>query len=114
MLSVLIASDKFKGSLSADEVARAVERGLLEAAPHARVSRLALADGGEGSVAAACAGRFRREEFVVTGPTGQPVTAGVAVHGRTVLIEAAAVCGLGVLAGGRKAPLTATSRASAR
>ncbi|GHK01997.1 glycerate kinase [Streptomyces sp. NPDC003753] len=52
MVSVLIAPDKFKGSLSADEVARALEHGLLEAAPHARVSRLAPADGGEGSVAA--------------------------------------------------------------
>ncbi|WP_062642661.1 glycerate kinase [Streptomyces maremycinicus] len=110
MLSVLIAPDKFKGSLSADEVARALERGLLKGAPHARVSRLALADGGEGSVAAACSGRFSSETVVVTGPTGQPLTARVAVHGRTVLIEAAAVCGLGVLPDGRKAPLTATSR----
>ncbi|QWB22544.1 MULTISPECIES: glycerate kinase [Streptomyces] len=110
MASVLIAPDKFKGSLSADEVARALERGLLEAAPDTRVDRLPLADGGEGSVAAACAGRFRREDLVVTGPTGQPLTAGVAIHGRTVLIEAAAVCGLGVLPGGRKAPLTATSQ----
>ncbi|MFI1729316.1 glycerate kinase [Streptomyces acidicola] len=110
MVSVLVAPDKFKGSLSADDVARALERGLLEGAPHARVSRLALADGGEGSVAAACSGRFSPEEIIVTGPTGQPVTALVAVHGRTVLIEAAAVCGLGVLPGGHKAPLTATSR----
>ncbi|MET9764137.1 glycerate kinase [Streptomyces sp. NPDC006372] len=109
MASVLIAPDKFKGSLGADEVARALERGLLEAAPDAHVVRLPLADGGEGSVAAACAGRFRREEITVTGPTGQPVAASVAVRGRTVLIEAAAVCGLGVLPGGRKAPLTATS-----
>ncbi|MDT0483900.1 glycerate kinase [Streptomyces doebereineriae] len=110
MGSVLIAPDKFKGSLSADEVARALERGLLEAAPRARVDRLALADGGEGSVAAACAGRFSPEKVTVTGPTGRPVTAEVAVHGRTVLIEAAAVCGLGMLPGGRKVPLTATSR----
>ncbi|MET7695029.1 glycerate kinase [Streptomyces sp. NPDC005483] len=110
MVSVLIAPDKFKGSLSADEAARALERGLLEAAPQARVDRLALADGGEGSVAAACAGRFSPEEITVTGPTGRPVTAEVAVHGRTVLIEAAAICGLGVLPGGRKAPLSATSR----
>ena len=110
MVSVLIAPDKFKGSLTADEVARALERGLLAAAPHARVSRLALADGGEGSLAAACSGRFRRERVVVTGPTGQPHAADVAVHGRTVLIEAAAICGLGVLPDGRKAPLTATSR----
>ena len=110
MGSVLVAPDKFKGSLSADEVARALERGLLEAAPRARVTRLPLADGGEGSVAAACAGRFSPEKITVTGPTGLPVTAEVAVRGRTVLIEAAAVCGLGVLPGGRKAPLTATSR----
>ncbi|MEU9330322.1 glycerate kinase [Streptomyces canus] len=110
MVSVLIAPDEFKGSLSADEAARALERGLLEAAPRARVDRLALADGGAGSVAAACAGRFSPEKITVTGPTGRPVTAEVAVHGRTVLIEAAAVCGLGMLPGGRKEPLTATSR----
>ncbi|WP_086785863.1 glycerate kinase [Streptomyces caniscabiei] len=109
MVSVLVAPDKFKGSLSADEVARALERGLLEAAPRARVTRLPLADGGEGSVAAACAGRFSPEKVTVTGPTGRPVTAELAVHGRTFLIEAAAVCGLGVLPGGHKAPLTATS-----
>jgi hypothetical protein len=72
MTSVLIAPDKFKGSLTGDEVARALERGLQEAAPHARVSRLALAEGGEGSVAAPCSGRCRREEVVVTGPTGAP------------------------------------------
>ncbi|MGW5650646.1 glycerate kinase [Streptomyces humi] len=110
MVNVLIAPDKFKGSLSADEVARALEQGLREAAPHAQVSRLPLADGGEGSVAAACAGRFSPEKITVTGPTGRPVTAEVAVHGRTVLIEAAAICGLGVLPDGHKAPLTATSR----
>jgi glycerate kinase len=109
MVSVLIAPDKFKGSLSADDVGLALERGLLDGAPHARVRRLALADGGEGSVAAACSGRFSPETITVTGPTGQPLTARVAVDGRTVIIEAAAVCGLGVLPGGHKAPLTATS-----
>ncbi|MFF9098823.1 glycerate kinase [Streptomyces sp. NPDC014802] len=110
MPSVLIAPDKFKGSLTADEVARAVADGLLAAAPHIRVTRLALADGGEGSVAAACKGRFHVETVTVTGPTGEAVTAPVAVDGRTVLIEAAAVCGLGLLPEGRSAPLTATSR----
>ncbi|WP_079152422.1 glycerate kinase [Streptomyces sp. RTd22] len=112
MVSVLIAPDKFKGSLSADDVALALERGLLEGAPHARVHRLAPADGGEGSVAAACAGRFRPETVTVTGPTGLPLTARVAVDSRTrtAVVEAAAVCGLGVLPYGRTAPLTATSR----
>ncbi|WP_128430804.1 glycerate kinase [Streptomyces cyaneus] len=110
MPAVLIAPDKFKGSLTADEAARALERGLLEAAPRIQVERLALADGGEGSVAAACASRFSPEKITVSGPTGGPATAEVAVHGRTVLIEAAAICGLGILPGGHKMPLTATSR----
>ncbi|WP_427924356.1 isocitrate/isopropylmalate family dehydrogenase [Streptomyces sp. cg40] len=111
MVSVLFAPDKFKGSLSADEVARALERGLLAGAPHTRVDRLALADGGEGSVAAACAGGlFSPEKITVGGPTGQPVTACVAVHDRTVLIEAAAVCGLGILPGGSKAPVRSPLR----
>ncbi|MEU6375170.1 glycerate kinase [Streptomyces sp. NPDC046909] len=110
MPAVLIAPDKFKGSLTAGAVARAVADGILAAAPHTRVTRLALADGGEGSVAAACTGRFQPETVTVTGPTGRPVTAAVAVDGRTVLVEAAAICGLGVLPDGRTAPLTATSR----
>ncbi|MGW2326503.1 glycerate kinase [Streptomyces sp. NPDC001700] len=115
MVSVLIAPDKFKGSLTADDVARALERGLLDGAPHARIRRLAPADGGEGSVAAACAGgRFRPETITVTGPTGLPVTAYVAADARTsrrtAVVEAAAICGLGVLPDGRTAPLTATSR----
>lgn len=112
MVSVLIAPDKFKGSLTADDVARALERGLLDGAPHARIRRLAPADGGEGSVAAACAGRFRPETVPVTGPTGLPLTARVAVDARTrtAVVEAAAVCGLCVLPDGRTAPLTATSR----
>ncbi len=76
MVSVLIAPDKFKGSLSADEAARALERGLLEVVPRIQVDRLALADGGEGSVAAACTGRFSAEKVTVTGPTGRPC------HGR--------------------------------
>lgn len=109
MVSVLIAPDKFKGSLSAEDVARALERGVLRGAPDARVHRLALADGGEGSVDAACSGAFDAETLTVTGPTGHPLTTRVAVHGRTVLVEAAAVCGLGVLPGGIKSPLTATS-----
>ncbi|MCX5328924.1 glycerate kinase [Streptomyces sp. NBC_00140] len=110
MPSVLIAPDKFKGSLTADAVARAVADGILAASPHTRVTRLALADGGEGSVAAACTGRFRAETVIVTGPTGRPLTASVAIEGRTVLVEASAICGLGVLPDSRTAPLTATSR----
>src|ERR1700677_3080775 len=47
---VLIAPDKFKGTLSADAAARAIERGLRRAWPNVRTTRFALSDGGEGFV----------------------------------------------------------------
>ena len=52
---VVIASDSFKGSLSSLEVADAVRLGLLDVAPTAQVTVVAVADGGEGTVAAALA-----------------------------------------------------------
>ena len=45
---VLIAPDKFKGTLSADQAARAIERGLKRAWPGVKTTRFALTDGGEG------------------------------------------------------------------
>ena len=52
-MRVLIAPDKFKGSLTAAEVADHLAKGLAEAGAHCRT--LPLADGGDGSVAAAVA-----------------------------------------------------------
>src|SRR5271156_4757850 len=47
---VLIAPDKFKGTLTSDQAARAIERGLRRAWPGVRTTRFALTDGGEGFV----------------------------------------------------------------
>jgi len=47
---VLIAPDKFKGTLTAEEAARAIERGVRRAWPEARTTCLPLTDGGEGFV----------------------------------------------------------------
>ena len=52
-MRVLIAPDKFKGSLTAAQVADHLATGLTEAGAHSRT--LPLADGGDGSVAAALA-----------------------------------------------------------
>lgn len=45
---VLIAPDKFKGTLTCDQAARAIARGLRRAWPHAQLTRRSIADGGEG------------------------------------------------------------------
>ncbi|EMY33374.1 glycerate kinase GarK, partial [Arthrobacter crystallopoietes BAB-32] len=48
-VKVVLAPDKFKGSLSAPEVAAALERGLLAAAPELEIVKVPVADGGEGT-----------------------------------------------------------------
>ncbi len=78
---MLIAADKFKGSLTAVEVAEHVAAGLRRAVPGLRVAALPVADGGDGTVAAAVAAGFERHEARVTGPLGDPVTAAYALRG---------------------------------
>src|SRR6516225_10103667 len=76
MLRVLIAPDSFKGSASATAVALALAAGWLAARPGDRVTRLPLADGGEGTldVLAATVPGSRWHRARVTGPDGAPVT----------------------------------------
>lgn len=47
-MRVLLAPDKFKGSLAASEVVRAIRDGLLEARPNLRIDECPISDGGEG------------------------------------------------------------------
>lgn len=65
-MRVLVAPDKFKGSLSALEAAQAMERGVRRSVPKARVLLCPLADGGEGTV-----------DAMVNVPGGQTVTISV-------------------------------------
>lgn len=94
---VVIAPDSFKESLSALEVAEAIERGFRQVYPQAQYVKLPMADGGEGTVdsmVAATGGEIVRVE--VTGPLGQPVQAfyGLLGDGETAVIEMAAASGL--------------------
>jgi glycerate kinase len=112
----LIAPDKFKGSLTAGEVAGALAAGLRSAtavtgsAGTIHCELLPLADGGDGSVDAAVASGFTRRSYTVSGPTGQPVQANIAFDGATAVVEVANTCGLGLLPGGTLDPLGASSR----
>ena len=84
---VLIAADKFKGSLTATEVAARVTAGIHRVRPDADVAALPVADGGDGTVDAAVAAGFTPREAEVTGPLGLPVTARYAVRGGTAVVE---------------------------
>ncbi|MFF6973687.1 glycerate kinase [Streptomyces tsukubensis] len=106
---VLVAADKFKGSLTAVEVAERVTVGLRRVLPGLAVESLPVADGGDGTVAAAVAAGFDRRTVRVTGPLGEPVTAAYALRDGTAVVELAEASGLHLLPGGVFAPLTATT-----
>ncbi|MFD9647067.1 glycerate kinase, partial [Streptomyces sp. NPDC059082] len=109
---VLVAADKFKGSLTAVQVAERVTAGLRRVVPDLTVETLPVADGGDGTVAAAVAAGFERREVRVTGPLGEPVTAAYALRGTTAVVEMAEASGLQLLPPGVFAPLTATTYGS--
>ena len=117
-MRIVIAPDKFKGSLSAPEVARHLENGLAKqwtasaASSALEVLRIPVADGGEGTLDAAVGSGFTRRSAVVSGPTGQPLTADFAVRGREAVIEMAAASGLAALPGGRPDSNTARTASS--
>ncbi|MGN9839532.1 glycerate kinase [Nonomuraea sp. H19] len=102
---VLVAPDKFKGSLTAAEVARRVSAGL-----GVPTVELPVADGGDGTVDAAVACGFDRVTIEVTGPTGERIPASYAWQpaAGTAVVELAEASGLRRLPGDHE-PLTATS-----
>ncbi len=89
-MRVLIAPDKFKGSLSAARVARAIGAGLAAAGAH--VHELPLADGGDGSIEAAVAAGFERVAIQLTG--GRSADLALQRSSATAVVEVAGTCGL--------------------
>lgn len=108
-MHVLLAPDKFKGSLRASEVAAALAAGLREAAPDVETVAVPIADGGDGTLDAAVSAGYRLVPATVSGPTGEPVETGYALRDGVAVVELADACGLNRLPGGRLAPLTASS-----
>ena len=108
-MRVLLAPDKFKGSLSATEVCHALAKGISEIVPQACVSSLPVADGGDGTVGAAIAAGFEPVPITVDGPTGEPVNATFARRGDHAVVELAGTCGLALVPGGRLDALGSSS-----
>ncbi|MGY1783522.1 glycerate kinase [Geodermatophilus sp. SYSU D00698] len=106
-MRVLVAPDKFKGSLTALEVATAIGQGLEAAGVASRL--LPLADGGDGSVAAALYAGSAPRPVSVRGADGRRHTTEFAFDGSTAVVEVANTCGLTTLAPGEPAPMTASS-----
>lgn len=106
---VLIASDKFKGSLTSVEVATALSLGLARAGI-TTVDRIPVADGGDGSLAAAVAAGGREVDVTARDVRGhaRPTAVALLPDGLAV-IEVARICGLGDTRPTGTDALTATS-----
>ena len=111
-MKIVIAPDSFKESLSALEVAKAIESGFREIFPQAEYVKLPVADGGEGTVEAMVAATGGRVvEVEVTGPLGEPIKAFFGLSGdeKIAFIEMAAASGLESVPQARRNPLKTTS-----
>ncbi len=111
-MRIVVAPDSYKGSVSAVQVALAMERGILQVFPSAGVKKVPIADGGEGTVEAlvtATGGQFRSSE--VAGPLGERISAlwGILGDGKTAVIEMAAASGLPLVPPDRRDPRKASS-----
>ncbi|WP_329520040.1 MULTISPECIES: glycerate kinase [Thermomonosporaceae] len=106
---VLLAPDRFEGALTAAQVARHLAAGLRRARPGVPLVELPVADGGDGTAEAAIAAGWRRVEVEVCGPIGRPVTAALALNGRSAVVELAEASGVRRLPDGRPRPMVASS-----
>jgi len=109
--SVVLAFDSFKGSLTASEACRAAAEGVSRSG--ADPVECPLSDGGEGfveSISRATGGSVRAIE--AAGPLFESVSADVGFvdGGRTAIVEAAQVCGLGLVPPELRSPLRTTSK----
>lgn len=108
-MRVVIAPDKFRGSLSAPEVAAHLAAGLTQVAPATEVVQVPVADGGDGTLDAALSAGYRRVPVRAEGPTGDPVETAYAERNGVAVVEMADVSGLRLLPDGRAMARTASS-----
>lgn len=111
-MKIVIAPDSYKESLSAMDVAVAIENGFRRVMPDADIVKLPMADGGEGTVQSlvdATGGQIITVN--VTGPLGNEVEGffGLMGDGKTAVIEMAAASGLHLVPPSQRNPLVTTS-----
>ncbi|GAB2567988.1 glycerate kinase [Spirosoma areae] len=99
-MKILLAPDKFKGSLTAIDVCAAMTEGIRLAQPLAEILTVPMADGGEGTaevLTSATTGVWHTCR--VQDPLGRPVRAGYGISGdgKTAFIEMAQASGLRLL-----------------
>jgi len=110
VVNVLLAPDKFKGTLTAGEVADHLAAGIAAARPDLRVARVPVADGGDGLLDAAVHAGFEPVPVDARDASGTVHETRYVRRGREAVVELAEVCGLSRYGGRALDPLGASSR----
>ncbi len=108
-MKIVIAPDSFKGSLSATQAAKCIERGV-KSVIDCETTLIPMADGGEGTVealASALGGKL--ETVTVKGPFLEDVSASYCIAESVAIIEMSAASGITLVPRERLNPLTATT-----
>lgn len=110
-MKILIAPGAFKHSLSALQVAQAIQAGLNQSSLSADTQLLPIADGGNGTLDAFLANGGERITLDVFDPLMRPIQAdyGLIEDGKTAVIEMATASGIELLTDDELNPMTATT-----
>ena len=111
-MRILIAPDKFKGTLNAPEVAQNIAKGLLDVLLDAQVEIVPMADGGEGTAEAVCDARGSSWlECKVHDPLGREIDAryGWIEPEKLAVMEMSEAAGMRRLSESERDPIRATT-----
>ncbi len=109
-MKILIAPDKFKGSLTAEEVCDAIEKGLKKVLLTTKINKIPLADGGEGSLSILEQTlNFKKIFITVNNPLFKPIKTYYGLLEETAYIEMASASGLQLLRKKERTPMLTTT-----
>ncbi|MCL2373661.1 MAG: glycerate kinase [Treponema sp.] len=111
-MKIIVAPDSFKGNMSSPAVCSKIEEGILRAYKKAKIYKIPLADGGEGTAKAvteAAGGKF--VEVTVKGPLGKKhkIAFGLLEKGRVAVMDMASASGMDILSKKELNPMKACS-----
>jgi len=112
IMKIVIAPDSFKGSLTAPQVAEAIEAGFLLVFPSIVTDKLPMADGGEGTVASLVASSDgKMQQVSVLNPLGNQIPSEFGIMGdcQTAVIEMASASGLPLISQDQQNPMLTTT-----
>jgi glycerate kinase len=109
-MNVLIATDKFKGSASADLVANSLALGMIRADPKYKITRLSLADGGEGTLDILKKDKqFKQNKVFTQNQLGEAIVSCYLTKDKIAYIEMSSACGLHLTPNQKTSPMTTST-----